>query len=493
LRIAIFGFGAESSTFSRNRMGFDNFPVVRGHELIDLYDLAAWPDIEWLPIMRAHGGAGGAIVPEVFDAFVDEIVAGLESLGELDGVYVDLHGAAHVDGRDGAEEYLLRRVRETVGEQTVISMSMDTHGNFSRELAELIDLAVCFRHAPHIDAWPIRQRAIGKLVDTLERGERPIKAWVRVPVLLPGERTSTLVEPALTAFGSIEPSIERHGVVDASLWVGFAWADEDRNAAAVLVTGYDESSVIACAEEVAHAYWDPRERFTIVAENSGDFGGALDFALTRPTAPLYITDSGDNVTAGGTGDVTFALRETLERADVVDSGLRILFASLTDPESVRLAVETGAGNQLEHGIGATVDDRFGGPVVRSWQVEKLLPGLYEEEGIVGALLSFGDIHVIVKTSRTSYTDPGISSTRTGRRLPGHVYLPADGYDAIVVKNGYLFPDQSVVAGSWYMALTPGGTDLDVDRLHFERVWRPIFPLDRDFEADLTPVVLPHRS
>jgi len=493
VRIAIFGFGAESSTFSRNRMGFDNFPVVRGQELIDLYDLAAWPEIEWLPVMRAHGGAGGPIVPEVFDAFVDEIVTGLASLGDLDGVYVDLHGAAHVDGRDGAEEHLLRKVRKIVGETTVISMSMDTHGNFSRDLAELIDLAVCFRHAPHIDAWPIRQRALTKLVDTLNKGERPIKAWVRVPVLLPGERTSTLVEPALTAFGSIERSIERHGVVDASLWVGFAWADEDRNSAAVLVTGYDESSVIACAEEVAHAYWDPRERFTIVAENSGDFGGALDLALTRPTAPLYITDSGDNVTAGGTGDVTFALRETLERADVVDSGLRILFASLTDPESVRLAVEIGEGNQIEHGIGATVDDRFGGPVARSWLVEKLLSGLYEEEGIVGALLSLGDIHVIVKMSRTSYTDPGISSTRTGRRLPGHVYLPADGYDAIVVKNGYLFPDQQVVAGSWYMALTPGGTDLDVDRLHFQKVWRPIFPLDRDFEADLTPIVLSHRS
>ena len=66
MRIAIFGFGAESSTFSRNRMGFDNFPIVRGQELIDLYDLTAWPDIEWLPVMRAHGGAGGPIVPEVF-------------------------------------------------------------------------------------------------------------------------------------------------------------------------------------------------------------------------------------------------------------------------------------------------------------------------------------------------------------------------------------------------------------------------------------------
>jgi hypothetical protein len=60
---------------------------------------------------------------------------------------------------------------------------------------------------------------------------------------------------------------------------------------------------------------------------------------------------------------------------------------------------------------------------------------------------------------------------------------------VVVKNGYQFPSQLAQAGSSYMALTPGGTDLDFGRLEFCRVWRPVYPLDQDFEADLTARIL----
>jgi microcystin degradation protein MlrC len=503
MRLAIIGYGAESSTFSRHRMTLTDFDVKSGAELLALYDVDAWfagaDDLEWLPVVRAHGGAGGPVVPEAYAAIADEILAGLTALvaaGPVDGVYVDLHGASHVDGADHAEERLLARVREVVGEHVVISMSMDTHGNFSRELAELVDLAVCFRHAPHIDAWAIRRRAMEQLVATIRRGARPHKAWVRVPVLLPGERTSTVVEPAKSAFGAIEPLIEEFGVVDASLWVGFAWADEDRNGGAVLVTGYDADAVVACAERVARLYWEPREGFVVVAEASGDWDGALDLALERPETPFFISDSGDNVTAGGTGDATFALERTLERTDVRDAGLRLLFASITDAPSVDASVEAGVGATMRRGIGAILDDRFGAPVEREWIVEQLLEGLYDDEGVVGAVLRAGDpdggISVIVKRSRTAFYDPSVSSGRHGRRLPGHVWVPLDGYDAVVVKNGYLFPDQAAIAKTWYMALTPGGTDLDHERLTFERVERPMYPLDTDFEADLTPTLLPHR-
>jgi microcystin degradation protein MlrC len=75
-------------------------------------------------------------------------------------------------------------------------------------------------------------------------------------------------------------------------------------------------------------------------------------------------------------------------------------------------------------------------------------------------------------------------------MVGLAYTDVSPYDVVVVKNGYLFPNQRETSGSEFMAFTPGGTDLDFDRVHFERVWRPIFPLDRDFEADLAPRVLP---
>ena len=495
MRIAIAGFGTESSTFSMHSMLAEHFSVHRGDELLGLYDLDAWvgeaaADIEWIPVMRAHGGAGGPMDPAAFEAFSDEIVDGIAAAGELDGVYFDLHGAAHVADRDHAEEQLLGRIRAAVGPDTVISLSMDTHGNFSRELAELVDLAVCFRHAPHIDAWAIRERAVQKLVEVLLDGRRPLKAWVRVPVLLPGERTSTLVEPAKSVFEKLLPAIEHYGVVDASLWVGFAWADEPRNGAAVMVTGYDEAAIVACAEELARAYWDARFGFVVVSDHSGPWSEALDFALAGHPTPVFISDSGDNVTAGSAGDITYPLEQTFARPDVLASGLTILFAGITDGDSVRAAEAAGVGATLTRGIGAIVDARYGAPVERDWRVDQLVMGINEGEGVVGAVLVDGNVHAMVQLGRSYFMDPKVIGGMTGRRLTNHAYIPATGYDVVVVKNGYLFPGQADEAGSWFMAITPGGTDLDFDRLQFERVWRPIYPLDTAFEADLTPAVLP---
>ena len=495
MRILIAGFGAENSTFAPHRMTLAHFDVRRGDELLGLYDLAGWSggaEIEWVPVLRAHAGAGGAIDTEVYDAIVAEIHEGVRAAaaeGPIDGVYIDLHGAAFVTDRPRAEERLLRGIREAVGEAAVISMSMDTHGNFSRELADLVDLAVCFRHAPHTDAWVTRERAVRKLLEVLAHGGKPAKAWVRVPILLPGERTSTLVEPGRSTFGAMLPALEAYDVVDVSMWVGFFWADEDRNGAAVMVTAYDEQQAVAAAAHLAETYWAARDGFVVVAERSGAWAEALDLALERPEGQLWISDSGDNVTAGATGDTTFALTETLAREDVTASGLRILFAGMTDAAALAAAADAGHGSRIRLAVGARVDDRFAAPVEREWEVVRLVEGLYEGEGVTGAVLALGDVHVLVQGTRAYFVPPSVIGPMTGRKLPGHAYFEPEGYDVVVTKVGYLFPGQIEQAGTWFMAITPGGTDLDVDRLGFQRIDRPMYPIDESFDPDLTPIVL----
>jgi microcystin degradation protein MlrC len=494
MRIAIAAFGTESSTFSPHRTSLEDFVVLQGEELKDHYDfldrlVPSDRSVEWVPVYSAQAGAGGLVNQEAFDGIVAHIVSGLESAGPVDGLYLDLHGAASVAGRNRAEETLLKKIRSVIGDEPVISVSMDTHGNFSRELAELVDLAVCYRQAPHIDAWEIRERAVTKLLVTLCEGSRPAKAYVRIPVLLPGERTATIYEPAKSLFATVKRlADETPGVVDASLWVGFAWGDEDRNAAAVLVTGEDAEVARNLATRLAQMYWEARTDFCIVSDHSGSWDEALDFVLTKPAVPCFISDSGDNVSAGGSGDVTYALKATLERAEVVQSGTRILFAGICDPGAVALAAEHGEGHVLDRGIGAWRDSRSSGPVHQPWKVRKLIAGRYPEEGIVGAVLSSGSIHVSVQSTKAYFVDP-LDPAFHHRKLPGNAYIPVDGYDVVVVKNGYLFPGQAAQAQSSFLAVTPGGTDLEPARLTYSNVWRPLWPLDEDFEADLTAELL----
>jgi microcystin degradation protein MlrC len=307
-------------------------------------------------------------------------------------------------------------------------------------------------------------------------------------VLLPGERTSTLFEPATSVFGDLIPSIERFGVQDVNLWCGFPWADEDRNAAAVFATGDTVESITAAVEHMAALYWNARADFGITSPNYGTWDEALDFVLAGNARPVYLSDAGDNVTAGGSGDVTAALARTIERSDVAESGIRFLFAGLVDAPTLEAAIAAGEGATLDRAIGANVDARYSPPVEGSWLVERFIDGVYGE-GIVGAVLSSGDISVSIQKFRQRFVG-GIDPATPAFDMIGLAYTDVSGYDVVVVKNGYLFPNQRETSRSEFMAFTPGGTDLDFDRLEFSRVWRPIFPLDREFEADLSAKVLP---
>ena len=50
---------------------------------------------------------------------------------------------------------------------------------------------------------------------------------------------------------------------------------------------------------------------------------------------------------------------------------------------------------------------------------------------------------------------------------------------VVVKLGYLFPDLYDHAPRAIMALSPGATDLPLERLPYRRLARPVSPLDGD--------------
>lgn len=500
MRIAIVGLHNEASTFSAHRADASFFAQTRGAELVAHYRMEerlgadAIAGVEWVPVLRATAGASGPVLVETYDAFEREIVDGLASAvaeAPLDGVYLDIHGAVAVEGRDDAEERFVGAIREVVGPDAVLSASMDTHGNISSRLAGLLDLIAVHRHAPHIDLLDTRDRAIRLLIEVLRDGRRPALVHVRVPLLLSGEFTSTAVEPGRSVFAALEPAIARHGVLDAGMVVGFAWADEPRCAAAVVVSGWDADAARACAAELAAGLWRAHEDFAIVSEHSGSWGDALDFVASGAARPVWVSDSGDNVTAGGSGDLTVALTETLARVDAGELGdTRFLFGAVTDAAALAAAASAGVGAVRTLDIGATIDTRFTPPVRRAWTVERFVG---PDESPVAAVLrsegpSHGSVSVVVEAERSPFAavdDPGFP--------PGVLAHPAfvepDGYDVVVVKNGYLFPSQVARAASSFMAITPGGTDLDPERLSYERLERPIFPLDTGFEPDLTPQLL----
>jgi len=461
-RVAIGGIAIESSTFSPHRSTAADFTIRRAADLLSRYE--ALPEhVDWIPLVHARALPGGAIERPFYEAIKTELLDGLRAALPLDGVFLDLHGAMTVEGLTDAEADLASAVRAIVGQDCLISASMDPHGNMSRRLVGTLDLATSHRMSPHEDAPLTKRRAIANLVDCLDRGIRPSRAWVRVPVLLPGERACTRDEPAKGLYGRLA-GLERHpGIIDAAIWIGYAWADEPRCSAAVVVSGTDRDAISAEARGLAHAYWDARAAFDFSAP-SGDADWCIASGLASRERPFFVSDSGDNPTAGGAGDVSHTLGRLLAHPDLLSGRATAIWASCVAPTAVAHCITSGEGAE----VSVTVGGAFGspGPLPLRGRVLRVRP----DDPVGGdiAVVGSGGVRTILTTRRKPY-----------HRIADFTELGLDPatHDLTVVKIGYLVPELFDAARGWVIALTPGGVDQHLVRLPYRGLQRPIYPLD----------------
>ncbi|WP_031528141.1 M81 family metallopeptidase [Dyadobacter crusticola] len=486
-RIAIAGLGIESSTFSPALTTEEAFHARYGDQVFAAYPFMS-PDsgirakATWLPALVGKSLPGGAVTREAYESLVKQTLELLKKNAPYDGLFFDIHGAMSVVGLDDPEGDFIVRIREMVGTKTLISTSMDLHGNVSWRLAQHTDLITCYRMAPHEDAMQTKKRAVTNLLARLEsgKGKPAYKAWIPIPVLLPGEKTSTRIEPGKRIYAAVTPASTQKGIIDAAMWVGYAWADEPRNHAVVMVTGDDKKAVTTTAEKLAKSFWDVRKEFAFVAP-TGSLQEALDKAVNSDKTPYFISDSGDNPTAGGAGDVTWTITEILKRPEFQnENGKSLIYASIPGPELVAEAVKVGVGGKIDALAGAKMDARFAPPVRLKGTVTAIEHGDRNAETEV--VVKVGSVSVIVTKKRKPYHKEA-DFTRLG--------LNPRKSDIVVVKIGYLEPELYNMRADWTLSLTPGGVDQNLEGLGYKRVKRPIFPLDKDMkEPDLKARLVP---
>ena len=476
-KIAIAGLAIESSTFSPAFTHEEAFHARTGDDIYGLYPFMdegsdTRKRAQWFPALKGHALPGGIVTEEAYESLVGKMLDLLKANAPYDGLFLDIHGAMSVVGLDDPEGDFIKRIRDMLGTDMLISTSMDLHGNVSEALAKHSDLITCYRMAPHEDALESKHRAVTNLLDRIEsgKGKPAYKAWIPVPILLPGEKTSTRIEPAKSLYAKVDPMTKQDGVIDAAIWVGYAWADEPRNHAVVMAYGDDKDAVAESAEELAEHFWQVRDEFEFVAPTT-TLEDALNKALTSDKQPFMISDMGDNPTAGGAGDVTWTLEKILERAEFQkEDGPSLIYASIPGPEFVEEAVKIGVGGKITATAGAAVDDRYAGPISLSGTIQSIEHGdIHAETEVV---VKVGSVHVIVTKKRKPYhkekdfTNLGLNPRES---------------DIVVVKIGYLVPELYNMRADWLMALTPGGVDQDLDRLGYKRIKRPMFPVDKDME------------
>ena len=477
-RIAVAGISIECSTFSPAETGYGDFTHHRGEDIFRIFPfLERGTDV--VPLLWSRSIPGAPVSKDAYDRIKAEIQNALIDSGPWDGVYLLMHGAMSVKGMEDAEGDFITALRKSVGDDTTIVASYDLHGNMSRRIFESLDLITAYRHAPHTDALETRRRGLELLYQCLGRQKRLAKRWVWLPVLLPGEKTSTEWEPAGSLYGRLEAISALPGIIDASILIGYAWADEPRSGASVLVYGDDVSSVENECSSLASRFWELRSEFDFGVP-AASFAECLDLAavdIANGHHPVVISDSGDNPTAGGVGDVTHAL-EGLLLADPEGA----VFASIPDADAVARCFEVGSGEEVGLSVGGKLDPVHGGQLDCVGTISLLSDDGSDDRKVV---LRCGNVRIILTEKRTPFHR--LSQFRELDIVPEACLL-------VVVKIGYLVPELKALAARSYLALTPGAVNQDIANLPYRHVRRPVYPLDSSLPApDLSGELDPDKT
>ncbi|TAY48986.1 M81 family peptidase [Rhizobium ruizarguesonis] len=465
MRIAVGGIHTECSTYNPVLNEEKDFRVLRGEALLaaPYFAFLGDYDAEFLPTIHARAIAGGPVSRATYEAFKGEFLERLKPMLPLDGLYLAMHGAMYVEGMEDAEGDWISAARALVGEDCTVSASYDLHGNVTQRIIDALDIYSTYRTAPHIDVEETMRRSVSMLVKSLKTGERPTLLWAPIPVVLPGERTSTVDEPAKGLYDLLTGIDAIDGVWDASLMVGYVWADEPRATAAAIMTGTDGAVLEREAKRLAKAYWDAREDFVFGCE-TGSLEECVERAIASPTAPVVLAESGDNPTGGGVGDRADVLAELIAR-----DATGVVFAGIADKAATEACYAAGIGAELELSVGASLDTKGSKPVHGRFTVKFL----HETSDPTDrqAVVSVSGIDLVLSAKRRPYHNI-VDFTRLG--------LDPHQAKIIVVKSGYLSPELAPLANPNLMALSTGVVDQFVERLPRLRKQHPTYPFDRDF-------------
>ena len=442
----------------------------------------------WQPVPLILTGTepGGPLDHGFFVRTVDALVEELAKADPVDAVYLCNHGAMTTTESHDPDGEMAARVREAVGPDTAIVVTLDLHANISERLVDAADLIVGYQTNPHVDMLERGEEAAWSL-RTILAGARARAAFIRLP-LTPASVVLLTHEGAyaeLIEFGQRRKREHAGAIFNVSIFVGFVFGDTPKNGVAIVVTGRDDGAATArLAVEIAERGWAQRQRFRKQLTPLEDAVSlALAVADDSSAEAVIFSDAGDNPGGGGLGTTTWLL------SALVEAGARgVLFGSFCDSALAAEAQAEGEGARFEARFNRGGDSEFSRRFSAQARVLSLSDGkavgrrgLYASRALeLGPSCALeiggqGGIVVVVISNRRQTADPMFFEM---------LGLDIGAARCVCVKSRGHFRagfDLWFATGQVYEVDTPGLTSPVLERFQWRGLPRPVYPLDEDTE------------
>src|SRR5215467_950146 len=427
-----------------------------------------------LPI--AAGAPPSRPVEDSAYAHITDKICEAAARGGFDGIMLDLHGAMVTESLEDGEGQFLKRLR-AIDPKTPIAVSLDMHANLYDEIVANATVVTGYRTYPHIDTYETARLAGEILLRTIRGEVNPVMAWGNVPMLPHVMRQGTDDHPnkelqhrcaAMTAEGALA----------ASLFTGFPHADiNNAGLSAVVVTDGDRKLAEELRDELLDRAWVEREAFVYTLEPLQQ-SVARARAMPLGEGPVVLLDHYDNCASGGTMDTTVVLAEILRQ------GLDNVAAfAIFDPEAVQQAIAAGVGSEVTLSIGGKIAmpaiPAASPALTLAGTVKTISNGRYRNRGPMGrgvqmdmgpaVVLDTGTVEIVLISRHVEPSDLNcLLSLGIDPMQKRYVMLKS----RIHWRAGLGAMAKAVVECAGVGVCTS-----DYGQLKFEKVRRPIYPLD----------------
>ena len=485
--IAIGGIMHESNTFSNvptDRAAFESGRLIFGNDILNIWgeshheiggfiEGASVYDWDLHPILMAAATPAGRVTDAFFNEIVTELIRRIQSVPNLDGVLLALHGAMVVKSYPDGDGEVLRRMRCALGPDFPIVSTLDHHANVSEQMVTESTALVIYKTNPHIDQHQRGIQAAEILMHTVRGEIKPTQALAKPQMIFNILHQYTSVEPMCLILQEAAQLEIRSDVLAANVAAGYPYADvHEIGPAAVVVTDNNPQLAQTEAERLSKMLWNVRDRLDI---NLPDAAAAVAQAIESDAHSVILAEMGDNIGGGSPGDSTFVLSELLKQK--ADGFVCILYA----PQEVEACIQAGVRGEVNLTVGGKSNDQHGSPVPIRARVRLIHDGYYEEteprhggqryqdQGVT-AVVELERKNLIVLTSKRQvpFSLHQLFSLGIDPRQMKYVVVKA----AIAYRAAY-----EPIAGQIIEVDTPGLTAVNPLHFTYQDVRRPIFPLD----------------
>ena len=362
MRIAAAGFQHETNRFSPIPTTYEDFlredgwpGLTEGEDVFDVFREANIPiggflafakdsQLDAVPILWASAEPASLVRDDAFERVTTRILDAIADILPLDGIYLDLHGAMVTETHEDGEGEFLRRLRDRVGDDVPVAVSLDLHANVTPEMVQFSDVMTIFRTYPHLDMAETGYRAGRLLVEIIKSGKKPHSFFRKPPLLLPLHTQCTTMEPCQSLYAQLSNENSLHGC-SADIALGFPASDIAQNGPGIVSYSFSENQAKATTDKLYEAIMSAESSFSMPLYSSRD---AVSLATTRAGGekPIILADVQDVAGAGSTTETTELLAE-LAVARVRNTAL----AAFYDKDAVATAHEVGIGGTFSCMLG----------------------------------------------------------------------------------------------------------------------------------------------